>query len=245
MNFELRDYRTRIKTKNLVSFRVILHESDLMVLAERDLSSETLALLFSLRKELEDYIARRPEFLTSLTPISQDESAPSLARKMIKAGKLAGTGPMAAVAGAIAQEIGKTLLDQGLTSEIVVENGGDIFLSLKREATVAIWAGKSPLSGKLALRIKKHLMPCGVCTSSGTVGHSLSLGKADAMCVIAKDTAFADAAATALGNLIREEKDFKKLKKALKKLPQILGVVCILGDKLFAAGEAVEFSSLS
>ncbi|OAG27106.1 UPF0280 family protein [Thermodesulfatator autotrophicus] len=244
MNFEIRDYRTRIASEKLIPFRVVLRESDLLILAEKDLSQEALKLLYDIRQELENYIARYPLFLNSLKPLPFDSGAPPLVQKMLKAGRLAGVGPMAAVAGAIAQELGERLINFGLTREVVVENGGDVYLSLKKEATVAIWAANSPISGRLGLRIKKGLMPCGVCTSSGTVGHSLSLGKADALCVIAKDTALADACATALGNLVKTPKDFKKLKKAASKIDHILGVVCVLGDKLFAQGKAIELVPL-
>ncbi|WP_457756106.1 UPF0280 family protein [Thermodesulfatator indicus] len=245
MNFEIRDYRTHIGAQRLIPFRVVLKESDLLILAEKDLSQKTLEILYTIRQELENYIIKNPQFLKSLKPLPFDPEAPSIIQKMLKAGKIAGVGPMAAVAGAVAQEVGEKLINLGFTSEVVVENGGDIYLALKNNATVAIWAGNSPLSGKLGLRIKKDLMPCGVCTSSGTVGHSLSLGKADALCVIAKDTALADACATALGNMVNTPKDFKKLKKALKSLPQALGVVCILNDKLFAQGKAIEFVSIN
>ena len=244
-NFELRTYRTAIRGKGLVPFRVVLKESDLLILAERDLSREALTELLALRRDLENYIAQNMAFLSALSPLPPDPEAPPLAQKMLSAGRRARVGPMAAVAGAIAEELGRRLLARGLTREIVVENGGDIFLSLRREARVALWAGDSPLSGKIGLRLKRELMPCAVCTSSGTVGHSLSLGRADALCVLAKEAALADACATALGNLVKGPEDFKRLKKAAGKIPGVLGVVCILGENLFAWGKEIELVPLA
>lgn len=245
MYFEIRDYRSRISGKRLVPFRVVFRESDLQILAEKELSREALEILREERGPLEAYIKQHPQFLTSLKPLPFVPEAPALVQKMLLAGKKARVGPMAAVAGALAEAVGRALLETGLTQEVVVENGGDIFLSLKREAVVAIWAGKSPLSGRLGLKIPSSLMPCGVCTSSGTVGHSLSLGCADALCVISKDTALADALATSLGNLVRGPKDLKRLPKAAQRHPEILGLVCIVGEELLAFGPAVEFVPLA
>ncbi len=244
MNFELRSYRTQIRGQALRPFRVVYRESDLLLLAEKDLSSEALAALLEVRRDLENYLSSHPDFLKALKPLREDPEAPPVARKMYRAGKAARVGPMAAVAGAIAEEVGQRLLRSGLTSEIVVENGGDIYLALKRDTTVAILAGDSPLSGKVGLRVKKDLMPCGVCTSSGTVGHSLSLGKADALCVLARDTAFADACATALANLVKGPKDLKKLPRILPEIPGLLGVVGILGEHLLAWGKELELVAL-
>ena len=228
----------------MVPFGVVLKESDLQILAERDLSREALLLLQEERAALEAYIHKQPKFFTSLEPLPDDPEAPPVVRQMLGAAQRAQVGPMAAVAGALAEAVGKKLLEKGLTKEVLVENGGDIFLALKKEAVVAIWAGESPLSGKLGLKVPPELMPCGVCTSSGTVGHSLSLGRADAVCVICKDTALADALATSLGNLVQKPEDLKRLKKAARRYPELLGVVCILGDKLLALGPAVEFVPL-
>ena len=106
---------------------------------------------------------------------------------------------MAAVAGAIAEYVGRSLLLQGVR-EVMVENGGDIFLSRKKDCTVAIFAGQSPLSNKVGVLIAGKDMPRAVCTSSGTVGHSLSFGDADSVTVLASSTPLADAVATRLGN---------------------------------------------
>ncbi len=238
--FEIRSYRCHVKPRGLTHFRVVYKESDLQIIAEKDLSRESLTFLKEEREPLEDFILSHPEFLSALKPIKINDKAPPIVQEMLQAARLAGVGPMAAVAGVIAERVGKRLLETGLTYEVVIENGGDIFLSLKREATVAILAGESPLSGKIGLRIRKDLMPLGVCTSSGTVGHSLSLGRADAVCVLARSTALADACATALGNLVKGRRSFDKLLAYAQGIPEIKGVVCVFKEELFVWGEWVE-----
>lgn len=236
-------YRTKI-TSPLKKFRVVYRESDLLILAKEDLSKEALEILRNIRAPLERYIQKNPLFLRSLVPLPEDDSAPPIVQTMLKASRTAGVGPMASVAGAIAQAVGVELIQTGLTEEIVVENGGDIFLALKKEAKVALYAGESPFSGKIALVIPSSLQPCGVCTSSGKIGHSLSFGKADAVTVVHKETATADALATAFGNLLKEEKDFNKIVEISKKIEDLYGVFAILGDKLFIQTKKIKIKSL-
>ena len=236
-----RSYRTLMARAALIPFRVQVQQTDLLILATADLTAQALTLVLEERRRLEWYIACHPEFATTLTPWPEDPLAPPLVQKMIRAGAVAGVGPMAAVAGAIAEAVGSQL--QLLSREIIVENGGDIYLALQEPATVALYAGHSPLSLKVGLRLTPEQTPLGVCTSSGTIGHSLSLGRADAACVLAPSAALADAAATALGNRVRRPADIQPALEWLATLPEVLGGVVILGDKLGAWG-AVELTPL-
>lgn len=236
-------YRTLVSSP-LKSFRVVYKETDLFILAEKDLTSETLSLVRSIRLPLEAYILKNPLFLKSLQPLPEDPYAPEIVRTMLKAGMVAKVGPMASVAGAIAEKVGKTLLKKGFTSQIAVENGGDIFVFLKKPVKIALFAGDSPFSGKIAILIKKELMPCGVCSSSGKIGHSLSFGKADAITVVHKDTAIADALATAFGNTLKTKEDFKKIVSKAKKIKDLIGIVAILEDKLFLFGKELKVEAI-
>jgi ApbE superfamily uncharacterized protein (UPF0280 family) len=137
---------------------------------------------------------------------------------------------MAAVAGAMAEMVSKDLLK--LSKEVIVENGGDIYLATSKERTVGIYAGNSPLSLKMGILIKPEEAPLGICTSSGTVGHSLSFGKADAVCILSKSAALADAAATAVGNVIQEKKDIEKGLERGKEIEGVLGMLIIVGEKM-------------
>jgi len=218
-------------------------ETDLHILAGREVASEARHLVIQYRHQLESYIADHPAFLTSLRPIAGEVTAPSIVKDMIAAAAKAEVGPMAAVAGAVAEFVGRDLLRQGV-AEIIVENGGDIFLYRKRDCRVAVFAGTSPLSNKVTLRLRTEQMPCGVCTSSGTVGHSLSFGKADSVTVVAPSTALADALATAFGNEVRSGSDIAAvIEKCKKFMGAVFGVVIILGDRLGAWGD-IELGAL-
>jgi ApbE superfamily uncharacterized protein (UPF0280 family) len=153
---------------------------------------------------------------------------------MTAAGAAAGVGPMAAVAGAIAEAVGRGLLAH--SNEVVVENGGDIFLQTDEPALAAVYAGTSPLSLKVGLRVGGGGRPCAVCTSSGTVGHSLSLGRADAATVVARSGALADAAATAVGNRVGSRRDLAAAIEFGRRIPGVEGIVVIAGDRIGAWG---------
>lgn len=230
-----RSYRHLVQRPQLVAFQVRVQQTDLLILADRDLTSVALTAVVEERRQLEQYIASHPAFLDALTPWPDDPLAPPVVREMIRAGALAGVGPMAAVAGAIAAAVGRRL--RPLSREVIVENGGDIYLALQEPAIVSLFAGRSPLSLKVGLKIKPEQTPVGVCTSAGTFGHSLSLGRADAACVVAPDAAVADAAATGLGNRVRRPADIQPALAWLASLPDVLGGVVILGDKLGAWGQ--------
>lgn len=232
--YEPRTYRTRMARSGLVGFRVAVKETDLWVLAARDFTREVREIVVQERQQLEAYIAGHPDFLTTLVPWPEDPFAPPVVREMIAAAAATGVGPMAAVAGALAARVGRHLAP--LSPEIIVENGGDIFLAINHPATVALYAGTSPLSQRVGLRLDPASSPLGVCTSSGTVGHSLSFGQADAACVLAPNAALADAAATALGNRVRSPDTIAPALEWAAGLPEILGAVIIVGEKLGAWG---------
>jgi ApbE superfamily uncharacterized protein (UPF0280 family) len=232
---EPRTYRNRVKPGGLVGFRVVVKETDLHVHAAEDLSSLTRESVLRYRHHLEGYIALWPEFAATLAPWRISGAAPALVREMAAAGRKCGVGPMAAVAGAIAEAVGRDLLAH--TPQVVVENGGDIFLKTEGPAVVGIYAGESPLSLRIALRIDSRRGGIGVCTSSGTVGHSLSRGRADAVCVVADCCADADAAATAIGNRVAGKKDITEAIAFGRRIEGLSGLVIIVGDKLGMWGD--------
>jgi len=230
-----RFYRNRVKSADLVSFEVKVKETDLLVSAERKLEKETRDLVFESRHQIESYIQTHVDFLTALDPFPEDPYAPPLVKEMIERSREAGVGPMASVAGAIAEYVGRHLIEK--TNQVIVENGGDLFVKADRPVTVSIFAGTSPLSEKIALVLSPELMPLGVASSSGTVGHSLSLGKADVGCVLSSSAALADAAATALCNRIQGPKDLSGIDAWAKGIEGILGALVILGDKMATWGK--------
>ncbi len=230
-----RTYRKFISSRNLCSFSVKISETDLYILADSDLSDLAFQSALRCRVQIEEYIRLHPEFSASLVPISHDEYAPEIIRDMLKASREAEVGPMASVAGAIAEHVGRDLLRRSLN--VVVENGGDLFIHIKEDSiSVGILSGDSPLTGKIALNIDASESPLGLCTSSGTVGHSLSFGSADAVCIKAKTASLADAAATSVGNLIKKKSDVKKGLERAMSIKGVLGVLIVIGDTMAIQG---------
>ena len=246
-SYRYRSYRCLASEEELVSTFFKLKETDLHILAARDVADEVSELATRYRLQIESYLAGHPEFGAALTPLEPDELAPPVVSRMMEAALEAGVGPMAAVAGGIAESVGRGLLEGGL-EEIIVENGGDIFLNRSVELTVSVYAGQSPLSNQLGLKILPDQMPLGVCTSSGTVGHSLSFGLADSVTVLADSAYVADAAATRLGNEVGSAKESASgIDRALEvaaSMPLLRGVLIICGETIGAVGD-IELTPLS
>lgn len=235
MVWEPRRYRQSAASPDLVTFEVVHGETDLMVSALRDCSAEAGAAVAALRADLETYIGANPRFAESFAPVEVSPGAPEIVRAMASAGAAAGVGPMAAVAGAVAERVARALLP--VSSEVLVENGGDLFVAGAVERRVLLLAGDSPLSGRLAITIPATSLPCAVCTSSGRVGHSVSLGVAHAVTVLGAEGAVADAAATAAGNLVHGPADVERALERALAVPGVRGAVVVVGDTVGALGE--------
>lgn len=235
MVYEERIYRDYMKAEGLVKFAAAENETDLMIMADTDLTEKALAAIRKYREELEKYITSHPQFEKSFFPIRVHYDAPPIARSMAWAARKARVGPMAAVAGAVAEHVGRDLLK--FSKEVIVENGGDIFMKIDRIRKVGVFAGDSPFSEKIALELDPRKKPFSVCTSSGTVGPSFSFGKADAVVIVAENASLADAAATAVGNEVKEITDIEKGLQLGKKIKGLDGVLIIKGDQLGALGK--------
>jgi ApbE superfamily uncharacterized protein (UPF0280 family) len=236
LSYQDREYR-RVENSGLVSSVVKMAETDLHILASRPVGDQALQLVSEVRGYIERYIEQYPRFVDTLVPMPMNNRAPEVVRQMLIAGMQAGVGPMAAVAGVVAEWVGRGLLAQGV-DEVIVENGGDLFVARNRACTVALYAGESPLSAKLAIDLQPDRMGCGVCCSSGTIGHSLSLGDADAVVVVAPSTALADAAATRLGNEVgRGKQSINRALELAGEIDGLSGAVIISGDRLGAWGD--------
>jgi len=190
---------------------------------------------------LEQYIERHPAFLTALEPLPVAEDAPEIVRAMAEAARKSGVGPMAAVAGAIAEGVGRKLMR--FSPEVIVENGGDIFLNTLKQRLVGVYAAESPFTGKIALQVEPEETPLGICTSSGTVGHSLSLGRADAVIVLSPSAALADATATAIGNTVKSAADIPQGIEFAQSIEGLNGMLIIAGDEMGIWGK-VKISAL-
>lgn len=232
--YQKRFYRDWFKSINLAFFDICEGETDLRIGASRNLYNEALNSVRKYRKQLEEYIKENPRFLKSLQPIEIEGYVPVIIRRMVEASAKANVGPMAAVAGAIGEMVGMELLQY--SDEVMVENGGDLFIKTNVPRKVGIYAGDSLLSGIFALKIYPEDTPVGICTSSGTVGHSLSFGKADAAVVVSRDTFLADAVATAVCNRVKNPSDIQDAIEFAAGIDGVEGVLIIIEDRLGAQG---------
>ncbi|MCK4467741.1 MAG: UPF0280 family protein [Desulfobacterales bacterium] len=233
--YKERAYRNLVHQDNLVSFRVAVKETDLFVYAAKHFEELTRELVLKHRGYVEAYIEENQDFAKTLDSYRINGPAPIIIKDMAAASEKTGVGPMAAVAGAIAEHVGKDLLSY--TDEVVVENGGDIFIKTDSPVTVGIFAGRSPFSMRIGLRVATKGKPVSICTSSGTIGHSLSLGKADAVCVVSESCSLADAAATSICNHVVSKTDIQKAIEFGKNIDGVTGLVIIMGDKIGLYGK--------
>ncbi|CAB3289007.1 conserved protein of unknown function [Methanocaldococcus lauensis] len=222
--------------------RIIIKETNILLKVD-DIKYFKIAedIIMENRLELERYILKNNLFLTSYTPIYVEDDAPEIVKLMAMAGLIANVGPMASVAGAISEMVVKNIN----AKNIIAENGGDICLRSKKDIVVGLYAGNSKITGEVGFKLKKEKIKniYGVCTSSATVGHSISFGEADAVTVFAKSSAIADAAATSICNASRgrdvEEMIFNALERA-DEIDKIDGVFVVIKDKVGIKGKIPE-----
>jgi ApbE superfamily uncharacterized protein (UPF0280 family) len=187
------------------------------------------------RQILGDYIRRQPEFQSSLVPLELLADAPPIARRMARAARLVGVGPMAAVAGAVAQVAAEAALAAGAT-EAIVDNGGDIYLKAVEPVVIQLATGTTGLADRLAFLLEPDATPVSVCSSSGKMGHSMSLGRCDLATIVATDGALADAAATQAGNLVQTVADVDAALERIAQIPGVAGVLLVKDDRIGLAG---------
>ncbi len=191
------------------------------------------------RKLLERYIGRHPEFQTALVPVILLEDAPEVALRMAAAADLTGLGPMASVAGTLAQMGVEAAMAAGCR-EAIVENGGDIFIHSDTNVTIGIYAGNNAIGNRLAFRIAPADLPLSLCSSSSKMGHSLSFGQCDLATVVAKDGALADSAVTLVCNLITTEHDLTPVLNDVGAIPGIDGIFAVKNGKIGMWGHLPE-----
>jgi uncharacterized protein len=236
-NYQKRFYRNWVAAGGLLQSRIAVQETDLKISSEKPIDPEYCRKrIKNYRSQIQSYITRDERFLTSLKPVAVEHSASPIVRDMAAAARKANVGPMAAVAGAIAQYVGRDLLKKGCR-EVIIENGGDIFLKVSHPVKIGIYAGASVLSGRLRILIKPSAGSRGICASSGTVGHSLSFGKADSVIIVAASAALADAAATATANRVTTKDDFAAALRFAQSIRGVSGVLIIVKSDILSWGE--------
>ncbi len=222
-------------SEGMTEFNLNYKNSSIRAICDRDLKERAQQELERLYNELERYLQEEPFFLSSYEPLKAEKNSPGIARIMSFASEKAGVGPMAAVAGTFSELLGNYLLNNG-AKEVIVENGGDIFLRLREEKLVGIYSGRSEFSGRIALRVKPGSTPLGICTSSASVGHSISLGESDSVTVVAESCPLADSAATAIANEVRGPDGIRYGILTAEGIDGIQGVLIIRGKELGTYG---------
>lgn len=228
-------YRSHIAATDLVRSHVVVKETDLLVLSQTDISEKVRGIVLTQRDRLERYIIGNQKFRDSLLPIAVSDTAPGIVKSMALAAQASGVGPMAAVAGAICEAVAIGIGNSA--RELILENGGDLYVASTRERIIGIFAGNEGCGSAFGLRLTPGKTPIGICTSSGKIGHSLSLGDSAAATVLARSCALADAAATAVGNRVRGRDGVREGLAAARDIPGVLGVVVLRNGELGAWGD--------
>ena len=237
-----RTYRRHFRHDLRHYFTIAYKETDLCIGIDslswhKEIQEWTNSFVSGLRSEMDSWISTHQKYKQSLEPYEAGNNAPSIFREMSVVAEKSGIGPMSAVAGAIAQYTGQALKERFGNREVIVENGGDIYIDICEDADISVFAGLSPLSEHVGLHINAANMPLGVCTSAGTVGPSLSFGQADAVMIVCKDTLLADTYATAFANRIQTPDDITPCIEQIKSTADILGAIAIKDDKMGIYGK--------
>ena len=237
MEYRERSYRSRFSDDERRWFCVKFLESDLWIGVDRgsysaSMEADTYAMLVELRRSMDAYLLMDPAYKAALTPYDAGLEAPDILKEMSRVSHKTGIGPMSAVAGAVAKRVAEFLN----TKEVIVENGGDIYAQAASDMDISVFAGQSPLSEKIGLHIPAADFPLGICTSSGTVGPSLSLGRADAVMIVCKDVLLADSYATAMANRIKTVDDLQPVIDRIQDIPEILGAIAVKDDRMAITG---------
>ena len=216
--------------------RFQLKETIVTIIAEDDVYIEVAKReIQKCRSKIEGYIRKDDFFEVTFEPYTCPKDAPEIIKKMCKSSEKLNVGPMSTVAGIIAECIIKAMTAKG-AKHAVVDNGGDIALFSDKKVNVGIYTGNQSTE-HLAFQVLPENKIIGICTSSGRIGHSVSFGDTDAVTVISHDVSLADAAATALGNLVNADKDIKGAFKILDGIEKIIGAMIVIDNKIGLWGE--------
>ncbi len=220
-----------------VHAKVEVAETAATVAAEGAFIEHAVEALKAARREVERQVRRDPFFLTTMEPYTPLDPSPTV-RRMCEAAEAAGVGPMAAVAGAVAQAALEAMVDHGCTHGWV-DNGGDVALVLDRPTIMEVFHEPGSTTA-FALRLGPSGKAFGVCSSSGRLGHSISLGDADVAVVLADSAVLADALATAIGNRVNGAGSLARCFDGLAEVPGMIGGLAMLDGEVAVRGRIPE-----
>lgn len=233
--YQQRFYRKEF-SKGWHTYEVSIKETDIFVESIDPLDKTKIyQSVEKYRKELEDYIEVNPEFQHRLSSFSLKSPSSSMIKEMVEKTSLLDVGPMASVAGAIAEYVGKGL--SYFSSQLIVENGGDIFIKKRGSVLLGMYAGENSFINDYAISLENNSSYLGVCSSSSFLGHSLSLGNLDLACVVSNSVIFADALATKLANMVNDDEDIEKALEFSKKFDYTQAVLLVRKEKVGIWGQ--------
>ncbi len=221
-------YRKNILQSHRYAWQASYRHTELLISADSDIKEKIKGLLEEIYRQLDYCIQKEPAFLKSLSPVKVKPFFPEAIRNMCRLSALFNVGPMAAVAGAV-----NDFLAAGLKSscnELIIENGGDLYIKSGRDINTGVYVKNSFFKDLITVQVDSADMPCGICSSSGTFGHSLSLGNCDLAVVLSDSSTGADAAATAVANSINTVEDIRKSIDFFKGLSPVKGLLIIKKD---------------
>lgn len=230
-------YRSDIKFDEKYNWRIVYKYSDMFISCDKDISFKLEKLVREVYDVLESFIIEEKSFKSSLSPIKIREEFPPLIKKMCQKADIFNVGPMASVAGAVCDYIAAGV--DKYCHRLIIENGGDVFIKSNKDVDVGVFLKNENFKNKIYLKIKAKQTPCGICSSSGIFGHSLSMGKSDLVVVLSKSTISADAAATAIANKITKPADIEGAIEYYKKIKDVKGML-IVKDKMLGIWGDIE-----
>ena len=238
------NYRNEVSRENHSPFEVNYKFSNLWISVDtisfsQDMLSYSLEELMRIINSIEKYIESFPIFKDTLQAyeVSDPSGCEEVIVEMTKASYMADVGPMASVAGAVAQALGRKLKTEFSINDIIVENGGDVYIDTTEDVRISVLTNNTVLPERIKLNLQKSHMPLGVCSSSGIFGHSFSKGKADVVVAISHNAAISDAFATAICNQICSASDIEHVLYKFQENESLLGVMAICEKTLGMIGQ--------
>ncbi len=224
-------YRKAVTVQGYFKWLVNYRHSDILISCDKeDITDKIRSPLKEVYSELDNFIKQNPVFLKSLSPIAPESFYPETISKMCRISVKFNVGPMAAVAGAVNDFLAKNLLKH--CSSLIIENGGDLFVKSARDVTVNLYLKNSYFKNSISIKVKGEYTPCGICSSSGTFGHSYSMGRCDLATVIASSSLAADAAATSAANSVKNQDDIQPAIDYFRAFDDISGILLIKDKKI-------------
>jgi uncharacterized protein len=227
---KLQAYRKVVTAKSSYRWLVSYRHSDIFISCDKDIVDRLRLPLEEVYSELDNFIKENPVFLKNLLPLEPQSYYPETVSKMCSISGKFNVGPMAAVAGTVNDCLAKNLLKH--CSSLVIENGGDLFVKSGSDVTINLYLENPYFNNSISIRVKGVDTPCGICSSSGTFGHSYSMGKCDLATIIASSSAAADAAATAAANSVKNQDDIQPAIDYFRTFEDISGILLIKDKKI-------------